>query len=465
MSTGMEIDIKSFKQDVAMAKNQTLENVILKEEDALKVVQKELTDFLQSAKAQEQMEELDRIKKDKIYLRKKKIIFKNMISDIIDRLNLRVVDSKMAPVALSHFLNKCVSEFAGYSILEDAFLDDAVTDIFIVSWDKIYVETNGDVPKLYKYIFRNEEHFEHVIKRLLRDAAKEVNGGDNRIVDLDLYGDRFCVTHPTVSAKGYSATIRKHSENHIKLPYLIEKNVMSQKIADFLGLIIKGETNIIYAGITGSGKTTAIRALVDHYVSKLQKRIVCCEDTRELFLENEHTLELVTVKDDDEKNAIPLGRLVETALRLKPKYIIVGEVRGVEIMSMVEAMETGHSTITTMHGATHWNIVNRAITKYMMAMPSLGIDVVERILGSAIDYIAIQDDIPGIGRRVTSITEVSYDFKEKRVVCSVVFKYNFETNEWDQLKSISEEKADKMIRRGVKMAEIKSFDVTEAICA
>ena len=455
----MEIDIKSFKKDVALAKNMTLENFQLYEDDALSAVQKELTNDLQNPKIVEQLNILEEMKKDKNYLRKKKEIYRNILQDIIDRLNIMIMDKNKKPIAMYKFLSTCVAEFAGYSILEDAFNDDKVTDIFVVSWNKIYVEIDGAVPVLYKHTFKSEEHCEHTIKRLMRDANKEINGGDSRIVDLDLYGDRFCVTHPTVSVKGYSATIRKHSESHIKLDFLIEKNVFSQRVADFLGLIVKGETNIIYAGITGSGKTTAVRAIIDHYVSKLGKRIVVCEDTRELFLENEHTLELVTVKDDDERNAILLGRLVETALRLKPKYIIVGEVRGVEIMGMVEAMETGHSTITTMHGATPWNIVNRAITKYMMAMPSLGIDVVERILGSAIDYIAIQDDIPGVGRRVTSISEVSYDFKEKRVVCETVFKYNFKTNDWDQLKSIGPEKADKMIRRGVKLEEIQTFDI------
>jgi pilus assembly protein CpaF len=225
-------------------------------------------------------------------------------------------------------------------------------------------------------------------------------------------------------------------------------------MAELMRLLIKGERNIIYAGITGTGKTTSIRAILDHYVTSLNKRIIVCEETQELFLENDHTLDLVASKSDDKKSSITLYDLIITCLRLKPKYIVVGEVRAEEAEAAVEAMETGHSTIFTMHGGRPINCINRLVTKYLTKMPTLGIEVVERIIGSAVDYIWVQDNIPGIGRRVTEVAEVDYDFVNKCVRVTPIYKYDFKTNDFVLVNKIHPEKADLMLRRGVLYDEI-----------
>jgi pilus assembly protein CpaF len=142
---------------------------------------------------------------------------------------------------------------------------------------------------------------------------------------------------------------------------------------------------------------------------------------------------------------------------MKPKYIIVGEVRGPEAEAAVEGMETGHSTIFTMHGGNVWNIVNRLVTKYLMQMPSLSMEVVERIIGAAVNFICIQDDIPNIGRRLTSIHEVSYDFENHAIKCTSIVKYDFNKNDWVWHNNISEDVANVMTRRGVSIAKIQAL--------
>lgn len=260
-------------------------------------------------------------------------------------------------------------------------------------------------------------------------------------------------------------TIRKHNEDQITKEHIVKNGVLNEELADLLGLLITGESNLIYAGITGSGKTTTIRALLDHYVTKANKRMLVCEDTQELFPQNEHTLELVSVKSDDESLRVTLGQLIITALRLKPKYIIVGEVRGEEAQAAVEGMETGHSTIFTMHGGNPWNIINRLVTKYLMAMPSLGIDVVERIIGSSLDYIAIQDNIPGTGRKCTSLSEVTYNFETRRIELKPIYKYDFRTKEFKFENKISREKADMMMSRGVAWDQLEPWVEDERVAA
>lgn len=392
-------------------------------------------------------------KKTKADLRAKQSRYKHLINEILTMLPAKVEGYQDR---MHEFLDEMVEEFAGYSILADAFYDDEVSDIFVVSWDTIFVEKAG-VNKKYHKTFRSPEHFEDTLKRFLTEAGLEINNGEKKIVNFELYQDRGCATSKMVSPNDFSLTLRKHSEDHITLDNLLDWNVLSYDMSEFLGIAIKGEANIICAGITGSGKTTSVRAMLDYSVSKLNRRMLVCEDTQELFPKNEHTLELVTSAGQTKEAEITLTSLVYTALRLKPKYIVVGEVRGEEAQAAVEAMETGHSTIFTMHGGNPWNIINRIVTKYLMAMPSLGMEVVERIIGSSLDYIFIQDNIPGVGRKITSISEVSYDFEQRRMVVRDIAKFNRKTMKFDILGGISDEKADTMFRRGVTQEELEKW--------
>ncbi|MFJ8531409.1 CpaF family protein [Bacillus sp. NPDC094106] len=452
----MEMDFKSLRKDIQKtgSKNSNLGKGIMSYDDALEFVRN-----LMSEKLQKEMDEAGKDKKDeaiikdKKYLRKKKQEFKKKIEDIVYGNNMHVRGYEQN---IELFIANMVEELAGYSILADAYKNPSVSDIFCLEWDKIYVEKNG-VNEKYHKTFRNPEHYKIFVDRLVRDSGKEINNGAKKIVNFELYGDRYTATSKAVSPKDFSLTVRKHKEEQLQLENIIAYNVMSQEIADFLGTLILGECNIIYGGLTGSGKTTSIRALLDFYVSQANKRMLVCEDTQELFPKNDHTLELVSTQNDDSRLEVTLQELIYTALRLKPKYICVGEVRGVEAESAVEAMETGHSTIFTMHGGKPINIVNRLVTKYLSAMPSLGIDVVERIIGSAVDYIVLQDDIPGIGKKVTSITEISFDFERGRVELKPIYEYDFIKEDFIKVNKISQDKAKTMLRRGVKIDTLKSM--------
>ena len=90
-------------------------------------------------------------------------------------------------------------------------------------------------------------------------------------------------------------------------------------------------------------------------------------------------------------------------------------------------------------------------------MPSLGIDVVERIIGSAVDYIMIQDAIPGIGRRITSITEVDYDYAKQRVALKTIVRFDVPTKQFVFENRLAKIKADKMLRKGIKPHELSKW--------
>lgn len=385
-------------------------------------------------------------------LRDRKSKYRIRIEKIMDEVRFKVAGYD----DMDKFIDDVNEEIVGYSILSNAFNDPGVSDIYVIAWNNIFVERNG-VNEKYEKTFRSRKHYHNFVERVLKLTGKQVNNGDRKIVDAEYYEDRIAVTGEAVSPIDMTLTIRKHQEDHITLDQIVRGGTMSQEVANLLGIMIAGETNIIYAGITGSGKTTTLRALLDYYVPKLNKRMIIAEDTQELYPKNEHTLQLVTSPAENPKHSVSLRDLIITTLRLKPKYIVVGEVRGPEAEAAVEAMETGHSTLFSMHGGTPWNIINRLVNKYLMQMPSLSVDVVERIIANSVDYIAIQDDIPHLGRRVSTIVEVTFDYEKSRVRLVPIMKYDFETNEFVMLNKLSPEKGDKMMRRGVDLKTIREI--------
>ena len=445
-----DFTLVSYKKGINKTLGKRIDGVLLDFDEAEEIIVEYITDkkkaFIEEGKVIPV--------KTKEDLRQEKQVVREWITNCILEKNMSIRGFQGSKI--EEFIEEMVGEYAGYSALEDAFADDEISDIFCIDYKTIFVEKKGANVKYWKS-FRSPEHYKNVVERFIRTNGKEINNGENKIVDFELYGDRGCATCPVVSPRDYSMTMRKHAEDHIILDQLLEWQLMNEEMKELFGMMIDGEANLIYAGLTGSGKTTSIRAMIDYFVTKNQRRMLVCEDTQELFPSNEHTLELVSVKTDKKETSVPLDALILTALRLKPKYIIVGEVRGAECQAAVEAMETGHSTIFTMHGGKPMNIVNRLVTKYLMAMPELGIDVVERIIGEAVDYIAIQDNIPGTGRKITIIAEISYNYDTGRVAVTPIFEYDFEVEDFVLRQRISKDKAFKMLRRGIKLEYAKQW--------
>ena len=396
----IERDIKSFKKDKQRLAGVASNRYVYSRDEAYNLVVEKLSDYITKERI-----ELIKGNGDKKHFRRVKEQYATLVSNIVYSEQIRIRDYEDS---ITPFVDYVVEEIVGYSVLADAFYNPDVTDVFCNAWNEIFVEMNGsNEPIRYPKTFRSPKHFKAFIDRVLRVDGKEINKGTDKIVDATFYEDRVNAINEPIGAKGPAITFRKHSENHIQLEHILEKDVMSKELADFLGMLLLGECNMVVAGITGSGKTTTLRALMDKYIADSGKRMLVVEDTQEMFPKAEHNLQLVSYMSDQKGEQKDLQDLIITALRLKPKYIVVGEVRGPEAQAAVEAMETGHSTIFTAHAGSPVNLVNRIVTKYLQSMPSLGIDVVERIIGSAIDYVAVQDDIPGIGRKVTSVTEVT----------------------------------------------------------
>lgn len=453
-------EFTSFKKDIVRITNNKdeIKRTLDYDEAELEILKYLTEKNVANMKANGEIKENRNLTKSDLIYQKKNI--RNTIVECIMSKNISI--RGYLGEKLEDFINIMVNEFAGYSILEEALSDEGVTDVYCLSWNKIYLERNGENVD-FPNNFKNKDHYKDFVDRLLRRAGKELNIGDNKIVDFEIYGNRGCCTSDAVTPKDITLTIRKHKDDPVDVDDLLYQNVINQEILDFFDLIIDGQSNIIYAGITGTGKTTTIRSLLERALNRNKQRAITCEDTQELFLKNGYTMQMVSSRTDDENTDVSLYKLVITALRLKPRYIIVGEVRAEEAQAAVEAMETGHSTIFTLHAGKPINAINRVVSKYIMKMPNLTTDVVERIIGEAVDFIAIQDYDPIRKRYLSSISEVSFDYEKNKVKLETILVYDFFKDDWVWKKRINRDKCINLMRRGCTRDVIEKWMDTEDV--
>ena len=227
-----------------------------------------------------------------------------------------------------------------------------------------------------------------------------------------------------VTAHGSTFTVRKFREEPITATDLIEWSTYSPLSVAFLWLAIEGGKSCILAGGTASGKTTSLNAFA-LFIPPLAK-IVTLEDTRELKLPHPNWIPSVTRSSFDMagKGEIDMYELLKAALRQRPEYIIVGEVRGREALTLFQAMSTGHITYSTMHADSVASAVHR------LENPPLN---VPRNMLSALDLFCVQVQARVGGQRIRRCKQIievlDIDPRTNELITNEVFKWRQSTDE------------------------------------
>jgi flagellar protein FlaI len=254
--------------------------------------------------------------------------------------------------------------YLGYGKIDGLIRDEALEDIscngvgipiFLFHQKYQNIKTN--------LIFEEEELNSTVI-RLAQRGGKHISIA-MPIVNATLPdGSRVEATlGREVTTRGSSFTIRKFRADPFTPVDLIKYNTMSAEIIAYLWLAIENNKNIIFAGGTASGKTSSLNA-VSLFIPQTSK-VITIEDTRELTLFHNNWVAGLTRESQIQGNSIEIDMydLLRAALRQRPEYIIVGEVRGREALTLFQAMNTGHTTYSTMHGGSVQAVVNRLLNE------------------------------------------------------------------------------------------------------
>jgi len=209
----------------------------------------------------------------------------------------------------------------------------------------------------------NEEELNNMVIKLAQLGGKSISSGypivNARLPD----GSRLeTILGREISTHGSSFTIRKFREEPFTPPDLISYGTFSSVVMAYLWLAVENNKSMIFIGGTASGKTTSLNA-VSLFIPPVSK-IITIEDTRELTLFHQNWIAEVVREAyvGQEAASIDMFELLRTALRQRPEFIIVGEVRGAEAFTLFQAMSTGHTTYSTMHAGTVQAAVNRLLS-------------------------------------------------------------------------------------------------------
>ncbi len=204
-----------------------------------------------------------------------------------------------------------------------------------------------------------------------------------------------------VTSRGSAFTIRKFKDKPLTCVDLINGGTHSLDSMAFLWLAVEMKANIVVMGATASGKTTTMNVL-SQFIPPVEK-IVSIEDTREIKLEHENWLAATTRESftANGEDRISMYDLLRAALRQRPDYVLVGEIRGEEGLTLFQAMSTGHTCFSTMHAGSVENAV------YRMENPPIN---VPRVMLTSLDFFLLQGQVDVNGRpkrRMLSLTEIN----------------------------------------------------------
>ena len=231
--------------------------------------------------------------------------------------------------------------FRKLDILQELIEDDEITEIMINGTSNIFLEKNGVINESDKR-FVSSTRLEDVIQQIVSKINRYVNEA-SPIVDARLEdGSRVNVVLKPVAINGPILTIRKFPKEKLTMDRLIESESITKEAAEFLKKAVISKLNIFISGGTGSGKTTFLNALSDYIPD--DERLITIEDNAELQITGIRNLVRLEARNSniEGQGEITISDLLKSALRMRPDRIIVGEVRGKEVMDMINSMLNGH---------------------------------------------------------------------------------------------------------------------------
>ncbi|MGN0401604.1 MAG: CpaF family protein [Acetatifactor sp.] len=329
------------------------------------------------------------------------------VEDVIDEVIMQQGNLSVWSVELRRKLKKeLFDSLRRLDILQIFVEDSSVTEIMINGTEHIFVERDGRLQEL-DVGFDSVEKLQDVIQQIVAGCNRVVNES-SPIVDARLPdGSRVNIVMNPVALNGPIVTIRRFPENPITMDLLVRSHSISMEAAEFLKKLVKAGYNIFISGGTGSGKTTFLNAL-SQFIPP-DERVITIEDSAELQLLGLRNLVRLETRNSNVEGCkeITIRDLIRSALRMRPTRIIVGEVRGVEAIDMLQCMNTGHDgSMSTGHANSGRDMLARLENMVLMGM-ELPLTAVRQQIASGIDVIVHLGRIRDKTRKVMEISEVT----------------------------------------------------------
>ena len=394
-------------------------------------------------------------------------ILRDEICDIIEDYGLKLSVGDREKI-IYYIVRDFMGEGLIDAIMHDKYIEDVSCDglnipIFVFHTKYESVQTG--------VVYESAAVLDSFVIKLAQKAGKYISIAEPVLDATMADGSRIQMTLGSeVTAHGSTFTIRKFRDEPITPADLIEWGTFSPLSIAYIWMAVEAGKSCIFAGGTASGKTTSLNA-VSLFIPPLAK-IVTLEDTRELRLPHQNWIPSITREsfDRDGKGSIDMYELLRAALRQRPEYILVGEVRGTEMQTLFQAMSTGHVTYSTMHADSVAGAVHRIenppmnVPRNMLSSLNLmSIQVQAKIGGQRVrrnkQIIEILDIDPRTNELITnevfrwhqSSDEIRYSGK------SYILEEIMETHGWDEERMLEELKRRQEILEWMRRKKLRNY--------
>jgi len=261
---------------------------------------------------------------------------------------------------------------------------ETVSEIMVNPDSSVWIEENGQIQLLPGIRF-DDGALQTGLEVIANRFGKKLDA-DSPIMNLRLpYGSRMAAMIPPVVNPRPLMTVRRFTSRNFTLDDLTQREMLTEAQAITLSEAVRDGRNILIAGGTGSGKTTLLNVLADAIPER--ERILIIEDTAELHIRKPHLVSAES-QTDTYRSQITFDDLLKAVLRHRPDRIIVGEVRGPEARTLLNAMNTGHrGTLATIHASSAKEAIHRLATLVMRGSNGMNLEVIKADVRRGIDLI------------------------------------------------------------------------------
>lgn len=285
-------------------------------------------------------------------------------------------------------LRRLRHDSTGVGLLEPIVATEGVTDVLVNGPNQVWFDRGQGLERSSLY-FSSPAELRQLATRLALASGGRLDDAqpyaDGRLLRPDGSQLRIHAVLSPPAEQGTCLSLRVLRQSHLSLMSLVQGGTMSPQIARFLQEIVAARRAFLIIGGTGSGKTTLLAALLAEVPE--QERIICIEDTTELHPPHPHVINLSARHANvDNRGAISMSDLLRQALRMRPDRIVVGEIRGAEVVDLLAALNTGHEGGA---GTVHANSL-KEVPARMEALAALGgLDraALHSQLGAAVDVL------------------------------------------------------------------------------
>lgn len=297
-------------------------------------------------------------------------------------------------------VHSAVSQVTGMGPLQRHLDDPDVTEVMVVDGRHVWVECNGSLVNAGNI---EPDDLSLCLERIARTASRRLDLL-SPILDCVLAdGSRVCAVIPPVAVTGPSLSIRKFARRILPLA-----GFGSPRAVGLVEELVHARCNVVVSGATSSGKTSLISAVSHRFGGA--ERIVCIEDTSELRFAHPHVVRLQARAANTEGNGeITVQQLVRTSMRMRPDRLVVGEVRGAEVVDMLIALSSGHTGCwSTIHSTGATDTIDRIRALIIRDAPQWTPSIIDQTIGAAINAVIHMERTPQRQRRITSIVRLAH---------------------------------------------------------